>query len=178
MKAEELHVKLAQKVRGDSKYLAELTSASALTPVQSGLKSEEIEANLAELVKNEDAYADIKSLQGPTGKIYFYSTKHMTEGYARILARVDAGDPCLTIAETVREESKVYPRVTNTELFKYGLFKIDREGLDKHVARALELYQDIQSIQSPTGNVYLYSTLYLTPDWASYLAKKVEHPDS
>ncbi len=178
MKAQELHVTLAQKVRGDSKYLAELTSATALGPVQPGVNSADIEAKLVELANDTSNYDDIRSITGPTGKVYFYSIKHMTEGYARILARVRAGDPCLTIAETVREESRVYPRVTNTELFKYALFKIDREQLDDYVARVQQLYPDIQAIKAPSGTTYLYSTQYLTPDWAALLAKKVEHPDS
>ncbi len=178
MKAEELHVKLAERVRGDSKYLSELTSASALAPVQPGVISRDVEANLAEIVTNMDNYRDIKSIVGPTGKVYFFSVTYMTENYARILARVKAGNPCLTIAETVREESKTYPRVTNVDLFKYGLFKIDRDELDKHVARTQELYEDIKSITTGSGAVYLYSTLYLTQDWANFLAKKQEHPDS
>ncbi len=178
MKAEKLHVKLAEKVRGDSKYLTELTSASALAPVQPGFNSEDIEAKLVELVKNSDHYRDIRSIEGPTGKVYFFSETYMTEAYARILARVRADDPCLTIAETVREESKIYPRVTNIELFKYGMFKIDRDGLDQYIARTQELYEDIKLIATPTGSVYLYSTLYLTPDWAAFLVKRQEHPDS
>ncbi len=178
MKAEELHIKLAEKVRGDSKYLADVTSANALGAVQSGLQSDDIATRLGEIAQDDVTFPDIKSIAGPTGKVYFYSQKFMTETYARILARVKAEDPCLTIAETVREESRVYPRVTNTELFKYALFRIDREEIDKHVARVQELYEDIKSIKSPTGSVYLYSTRYLTPDWAAYLAKKVEHPDS
>lgn len=178
MKAEELHVKLAEKVRGDSKYLAELTSANSLGRVQVGLESEDIETNLAEIAKNNDRYRDIRSIAGPTGKVYFFSETYMTENYARILARVKADDPCLTIAETVREESGTYPRVTSVELFKYGLFKVDREELDNYVARTLELHEDIKLIQSRTGSVYLYSTRHLTPDRAAFLMKRQERPDN
>ncbi len=178
MKAEDLHVKLAEKVRGDSKYLSELTSATALAPVQAGSNGGNIEANFAEIVANMDDYRDIRSVVGPTGKVYYYSVTYMTDNYARILARVKTGDPCLTIAETVREESRVYPRATNTELFKYGLFKIDRDALDQYVARTLELYEDIKSLATPSGSVFLYSNKYLTPDWAAFLARKQEHPDS
>lgn len=178
MKAEALQVKLAEKVRGDSKYLAELTSAAALAPVQAGAASTDIEATLAELAKDDAQFADIKSIHGPTGKAYFFSQKYMTETYARILARVKAEDACITIAETVREESRVYPRVTNVELFKYGLFKIDRDQLDSLVARTQELYEDVKSIRTWTGSLYLYSTKYLSPYWAAFLAKKQERPDN
>ncbi len=178
MKAEELRFKLAEKVRGDSKYLTELTSAGALAPVQSGLDGEDLAANLADIANDNVTYSDIKSIEGPTGKVYFYSEKYMTATYARILARVKAEDPCLTIAETVREESRVYPRATNIELFKYGLFKIDREELDNFVARTLALHEDIKKIVTPRGSTCLYSTRYLTEDWAVFLAKKAETPDS
>ena len=178
MKAEELRFKLAEKVRGDSKYLTELTSASALAPVQLGLDNDDIEGNLAEIAKNNDQYRDIRSIAGPTGKVYFFSETYMTENYARILARVKAEDPCLTIAETVREESKTYPRATNIELFKYGLFKIDRAELNTYVARVQDLYEDIKQLVTAKGSVCLYSTKYLTPDWAAFLAKKQETPDS
>jgi hypothetical protein len=178
MKAEELRVKLAERVRGDSKYLADLSSADTLMAAQLGLKRDDIEAKLLEIAKMNSSFRDIRSIQGPTGKVYFYSETYMTETYARILARVKAEDPCLTIAETVREESRVYPRVTSVELFKYGLFKIDRDQLDDHVARTLERYEDIKSIKTSTGSVYLYSNQYLTPDWAAFLAKKQERPDN
>ncbi len=178
MKAEALHVKLAEQVRGDSTYLADVTSAAALAPVQAGTATADIEATLAELAKDDAAFADIKSIHGPTGKVYFYSLKYMSETFARILARVKAEDPCITIAETVREESRVYPRVTNVELFKYGLFKIERDQLDSLVARTLEQHKDIKSIRTWSGSLYLYSTRYLTPDWAAFLAKKAERPDN
>ena len=178
MKSEELRVKLAQKVRGDSKYLTELTSATALAPVQAGMSSGNIEAALIDLVKNDHSYRDIKSIASPMGKTYFYSAMHMSECYARILARVKDGDPCLTIAETVRDESRIYPRVTNVELFKFGLFKIDRGSLDEYIAQTMERYSDIRSITSWPGSVYLYSNRYLTLEWAELLAQKKERPDS
>lgn len=176
MKAEELYLKFAEKVRGDSRYLADLTSANSLGSMQGEL--EEVEANLAHLANDTTTYSDIKSITGPTGKVYFFSEKYMTPGYAKILARVKAEDPCLTIVETVRDESRIYPRATNIELFKYGLFKIDRDQLDTYVARVQELHDDIKQIVTPKGAVCLYSTKYLTEDWAAFLAKKQETPDS
>lgn len=178
MKADELHLKFAEKVRGDSKYLADLTSATSLSSVQNQNGNETIEASLVDLANDQTTFADIRSITGPTGQMYFYSQKYMTQGYARILARVKAGDPCLTIAETVREESKIYPRPTNVELFKYGLFKIDRGELDTLVARTLELNADIQAFRTGMGSLYLYCNLYLTPERATLLAKHQEHPDS
>lgn len=178
MKAQELHYKLAERVRGDSKYLTELTSASGLAPVQAGSAPDALQADLMDIARDDETFKDIKTITGPTGQVYFYSEMHMTETYARILARVKAGDPCITIAETVREESRVYPRPTSVELFRYGLFKIDRDQVEQHVTRTLERYDDIKSFTTSHGGMYLYSTQYLTAEWAKYLAKKHEKGDS
>jgi len=101
----------------------------------------------------------------------------MTGNYAQILARVEENDPCFTISETVREESKIYPRPTNIETFKYGLFNINRDELDTHIARTMEQYPDIKLLRASSGGVYLYSTLYMTEDQALLVAEHREHPD-
>jgi len=157
---EEFQTRLVKETRQDSKYMAELTRVDAVAGQMPDLKPEEIEAGLAGIAKN-DNYRDIKSVVAATGTIYLFSETYMTKTYAQILARIAANDPCFAIAETVREESKIYPRATNVELFKYKPFKMARDKLDTYIARTLEEYKDIKLIKTSTGVVYLHSTQYM-----------------
>ncbi len=169
----EFQNKLVHKVRGDSNYLSELTRVDAVAAKVPDLTPEEIETSLAEIAGNK-AFGDIQSLVAATGAVYLYSKLYVTENYARILALVEANDPCFTIAEMVREESKIYPRPTDIELFKQKVFKIDREELDTHIARTMERYPDIKRIDTSTGVIYLFSTLHLDETMANAMAQGLQ----
>ena len=48
--------------------------------------SKELMDQVREVLKNDSEYADIKEVNASNGKLYFYSTEHMTERYARGLS--------------------------------------------------------------------------------------------
>ncbi len=156
---EEFHLKVLKRIREDSKYKSKLTRAETLKTLVPDIQPGELETACAEVTS---AYHDIHSLVAKTGVVYLFSEEHMTAEYAQILLRVEAKDPCFLIAEMVREESRVYPRPTNVELFKYGLFDIDLDRLDEHIAQTLEQYHDIKLFRIPDGPTFLYSDQYLT----------------
>lgn len=169
-RAEELQFKIVVEIRGDSKYLSKLTKIEALEGLAPDIEPGEIEAGLAEIMKN-DMFVDIGLLTARDGTAYAFSEQSMTEQYAQILLRIEANDPCYTIAETVRENSRVYPRPTDIELFKYGLFDVDRSKLDEYIARTQELYEDIKLVHI-SGTAYLYSDTYMNEDQAEMVAKR------
>ncbi len=175
VRAEDIQTTIAEKVRKDSKNLAKLTDADSLPAMMPDLapKPGEVGANLAMMAK-DDRYKDIKSVVTAKGTTCLYSEKHIAGSYANILVRVEVNDPCFIIAETVREESRVYPRPTDIELFKDSLFNINPDKLDAHVAHTLENYKDIKLIQTSTGVVYLHSNLYLDEVQAESLAEQYE----
>jgi hypothetical protein len=165
--AEETQEKIVGKVREDSETFSRLTATESLVELFPDLPPDKIE-KYVETMTAEEKYQDIKRLSGPTGIGYLYCETHMTGNYATLLARAGAKDPCATIAETVREESRIYPRPTKVELFYTPLFQIDADQMETIVERTLQRpeYKDIQKMVASTGAVYLYSDLYLNAAFA------------
>lgn len=184
---EEIRAQIAAKVREDSQNLVQLTSVDSLGSLLSDQDSENTEAtetienieeHLAEMAEDE-RYNDIQTLTISTGAVYLYSEAHITKNYAIILGRAEANDPATTIAETVREESKIYPRPTRVELFKEQVFNINPDDLETFIAQTLERpeFKDIKLLQASTGARYLYSTLHMSEDYAKSLVEWEEVGD-
>ena len=169
-RAEELQFKIVVEIRGDSKYLSKLTRVEALEGLAPDIEPGEIEAGLAEITEN-DMFADIGLLTARDGVAYAFSGQSMTRHYAELLLRIEANDPCYTIVETVRENSRVYPRPTNIEHFKYGLYGMDRNKLDEYIARTQETYEDIKLLRI-SGTVWLYSDTYMNEDQAEWAVNR------
>ena len=169
---EEVKVRIGKKVREDSK-------AELLTPVDS-LYAEigwDRSAYSPDEIRKDPRYDDIKTVNAATGEMFFYSTRHMSDYYALQLARAAAHDPCATIAETVRDESKRYPRPTCVLLFLEKLFGIHEDDLKSIVCKTLERpeFNDIKAMIHPeTGAVYLYSNQYLDEERAFMMMDYVE----
>ena len=159
---EEIKTIIAKKVRDNSKKLAKLTGVDPLVTLAPDLTMERVRANISSMLKDEK-FSDIKSVVITTGILYLYSETFISKSYVRILARAEANDPLSTIADTVREESRVYPRPTSLALFKELVFGIDPDKLDEYVERLFsrEEYQDIKLIRASNGARYLYSERHL-----------------
>lgn len=113
--------------------------------------------------ETEAVYGDIQRIPGAK-TLYLYSTTHIRENYAMMLARVEEKDMFKTIAETVRHESKTYPRTTNIKLFTVAPFNFKREEI-LDVIQELEKrpeYEDIKQVKASNGAICLYSEKYLT----------------
>jgi hypothetical protein len=157
--------RIGEKVRADSR------GTQLLTPVD-GLYAEigwEESACNPDEIRKDPRYEDIKTATAATGERFFYSTRHMSDYYALLLARVAAHDPCATIAETVRDESRIYPRPTCVLLFMEKLFGMKEADLKEIVDKALlkPEYNDLKMMVHPaTGGVYLYSSQYMDADLA------------
>ncbi|MGE5262498.1 MAG: hypothetical protein ACM3S0_03885 [Acidobacteriota bacterium] len=170
--ADETLAAIATRVRENSKDEARLTPAESLEELFPDLAPGQVEKYLAEMGE-KDKFQDIKQLAGPNGVLWLYSERSMTSNYAALLARVEAKDPCKTIAETVREESRTYPRPTKVTLFYDTVFQIDGINLEGFVERTLQQpeYKDIKKIVASTSAVYLYSDLYMPAGQAEYLVE-------
>jgi hypothetical protein len=161
IQAEEERTKIANKVRDDSKMQVQLTPVASLTGLYPEIEAG-LSAHLAEMARDE-RYQDVKPLVGPSGKEYLYSETHITRNYAIMLARVGEGTPCSIIAETVREESRTYPRPTKVELFYSPVFDLDRNHMETIIEGTLRNpeYADLEKLVASTGAVYLYSSKYM-----------------
>ncbi|MFC2021160.1 hypothetical protein ACFLU1_05180 [Chloroflexota bacterium] len=160
--SEDIKTRIAEKVREDSVNLAKVTGVDSLGTLVPDLEPDKVEANLAEMVK-DDRYQDIKSVVASTGTVYLYSETYITKNYADILVRAETNDPCATIAETVRDEARIYPRATKIEFLTNPIFNINPEEFEIHISGTLEHpeYKDIKLIYASTGARYLYSDLYM-----------------
>ncbi len=165
---EEVKFRIGERVRADSR------DTQLLTPVD-GLYAEigwNREDYGPDEIRNDPRYEDIKTVTTATGEAFFYSTRHMSDYYALLLARVAAHDPCATIAETVRDESKRYPRPTNVLFFMEKLFGMKEADLKASICALQQRpeFSDIKTLVHPmTGSFYLYSSRYLDDDTASSL---------
>jgi len=162
---EEVKFRIGDRVRADSR------DTQLLTPVD-GLYGEigwDKSAYNPDEIRKDPRYEDIKTVTAATGKQFFYSTRHMSDYYAVLLSRVAAHDPCATIAETVRDESRIYPRPTCVLLFREKLFGMNEADLKEVVGKTLQRpeYCDLKMMVHPaTGGVYLYSSQYMDGDTA------------
>lgn len=169
---DEVKTFISEKVREESKTTFRLTGLSSLTPEGSSLQPEELETKLTEMAAQPE-YRDIKRIVSPSGAVFLYSETHVSNNYAAILARVECADPCLTVAGTVRDEARIYPRPTRLEFLLAPVFAIPAEELEQRISETLERpeFKDIRMFQTSNGARYLYSDLYMNERYAFRLAE-------
>ncbi len=170
--SEEIQAGIAEKVREESKNSAKLVSIDSLTALGPELSLDDIRTNLLVMADSDD-YTDIKSVVAPSGVAYLYSDTYITKEYADIQSRVEADDRCSTIAMTVRDESRIYPRLTSIEFFGEPIFNIEPDEVEVCVTRTMEReeFKDVRLIVASTGARYLYSDLYINEDYARTLVE-------
>jgi hypothetical protein len=147
--------------------LAEVLKAQAGASEDPSLAPPELEALIAEVAED-----DIKLMRG-TRDTYYFSENHITAAYALHLFRVVERDPARMVADTVRDESRTYPRPTPAYVFLGPPFNMTEAQLDG-VLWQISQRNDMTDIKSTTvsnGALYLYSTLHLTVLHAETLAE-------
>lgn len=159
-----LIVALLEKIRADSARTALSPAADLSSLVPGG-------ADAVALLE-EHAEPDIKMMRGSRDR-YYFSERSMTESYARHLYRLAEKDPARLIADTTRDESKTYPRPTPIATFEDSPFSMTMAEIDAALSKMTfdPEYSDIRKVQASNGDVYLYSTTYLSEAHASGLAE-------
>lgn len=138
-------------------------------------------SGLASLARNgEDACAildggaddDIRMMRG-AGERYYFSDRSMTEAYAKHLYRLAERDPVRLVADTTRDESRVYPRPTPASAFLDAPFSMTRAEVDAAISRMTfdPAYADIRTTRASNGDLYLYSSAHLSEGHAAGLAE-------
>lgn len=172
----ELKKETIKTIRDNTRNTAKLTPISRLLALAPGLTEEELQGTIKEIIGSGES-PDIKMITGRKGVPYLYSDISMANNYAKILLRIEEKDPCYTIAETVREESRVYPRATNIRLFLYPPFNMEHDKLAGYVEETLKQYEDIKKLEQDKlklrepGHVFLYSEKYMSEMYAISLAR-------
>ncbi len=104
---------------------------------------------------------------------YFFSDLYMTRAYAAYLYRLAEKDLVGLVVETVREDSRLYPRPTPLDFFRGPPFTLAQDQLDDILTRIRERgdCRDIRESRASNGARYLYSTLHLTVAHAEALTE-------
>ncbi|HUL20847.1 MAG TPA: hypothetical protein VLZ10_05290 [Thermodesulfobacteriota bacterium] len=132
----------------------------------------EFEASLKETVEQNE---ELKEIVDGKGLAHYYSVRSMAETYAKILIR-RGEDPLLLMTETVRENSDRYPRPVPLRMFEASPFGLTPGEISLCLSKMADQqeYQDIQQTTTSIGTVFLFSTLYLEPDYAAFLAEWID----
>lgn len=154
--------------------------------IPEGYKLVELEGEYV-LVEDEDAapverVIDCKNIVVLEGKrsYYLYDEKLMTDTYAHWALLAAEDDPLMTFVGCVREEGRVYPRPLAADDLRNPPFRMSAATVQQtwEQVKASGDYPDIRRAVASNGDVYYYSTLYLTETLAESLAeyRAVEQP--
>ena len=149
------------------------SKGGALATLKS-LEKEFPDLDIAALIEGSGA-GDLKKMEG-SEDVYFFSDLSMTEAYAVHLYRVGEKDPVRLIAETVRDDSRIYPRPTPASTFLDPPFSLGAKGLEEALGR-MTLRPDAADIKrtyASNGALYLYSDRFLGAAHADALAEWLE----
>jgi hypothetical protein len=115
---------------------------------------------------------DVAAFVGRSGRTVCHVPALLSHTYARILDHKDA--PELLLAAEIRSNSRDYPRPVPVEFFEKTPFNLAPETIEAAL-KALssrQEFQDITSLTTAAGAVYLFSTLYLERGYAVFLAEQ------
>ena len=159
---------------------AERWAAAGLVPDGSTLEDLEMEVyDYLEALKQgslaEHPKAGSENIVMLMGKCryYLYDETAMTSAYAQWAFLAAEDDPLATFAFCVREDSRVYPRPMALESLTNPPFRMTRQQIEDlwHQTSENSDYADIQRVAASNGEVFFYSTEYLSPRYAASLAE-------
>jgi hypothetical protein len=168
--------RLIEDIRANSAG-GRLTSLAALStqfPPPAKLREDPDFSLPAAIAAIPDA-ADVREMKG-SSDTWYYSETSMTGAYALHLLRREENDPLRLIADTVRDESRIYPRPTDLRFFSDPPFSMSARDLQQALG-SMELRPDMADLRRSTasnGAVYLYSTRYLSEALADTLTEWIE----
>jgi hypothetical protein len=129
----------------------------------------DLQTPLTERIKEE---SDLRVIQNQEGRPRYYSSRFMSEAFARILVRKE-GDPLVLIAETVRESSSLSSRPVPVATFSASPFHLSPVEISICLQQMTEdlRFQDIRQTVTSIGTCFLYSDLSLDPTRAAMLSE-------
>ncbi len=159
---------------GESRLIDDLE----LTALCAGQVPDDIQLSNASVretldILNRDDASSVCVLTGKE-RLRCYDSSVMSSSYGEALNFAAEGNSLSMISETVRKESRLYPRPCLTDIFLAAPYNLDA-GILKETIGILELdsseFSDICRTAASNGDVYLYSDLYLNKARAEYLAE-------
>lgn len=118
------------------------------------------------------ALPELASFTGLSGRTAYHDPTLLGGTYARILDRKAV--PVVLLAEEIRANSRDYPRPVPMELFEGPPFDLTSHAIEATLAAmdANPAFADITRTTTGDGAVYLFSSRYLEPRYAAFLAER------
>lgn len=152
---------------------ARITAPAVFAAEPFSFTEEQLEGVWTSLAE-DPSFADVvRTPDERTGVEYLHSTTYLSVPYAKLLLRSQANDPAFMIAQTVRDNSEIYPRPTSVAFFEFEPFSLELAEVFAHltVMESLEEYADIRKVTVSNGMVYLYSDRFMTQPIAQNMAQ-------
>lgn len=163
---------VAQQVResGRKEQYVTLSEISA----QLELEREPMRAVMEEM-QAQEPYRDICVYEGAKD-LYYYTYPLLAHNYVRTLAMAQEDDLASIIAQTVRYESKTYPRATLIDTFSQAPYHYTGIQVRRMLERMQkdEQYKDLETYESKGKNFYIFSTKYLTRFYITRVIEMLE----
>lgn len=168
-----LDLVLADHIRLSSKN-GKLVNCSCFLDDPFSVPQEELDAVL-ENILSDAAYKDIIELKGEKTH-YYYSSEKMSGNFAQMLFLLEEKDTCTTIAETVRFESKTYPRPYQVKMLQLSPYHFNEEQIEAalKVMRQRPECEDIQEVRASNNALYLFSSAFMSAGHARGLCEWLE----
>lgn len=142
-----------------------------LREVDGELALVQVDAHPAPAVRTPDA-SGIREIRGKS-RTYLYDGAQMKPAFAHWAYLAAEDDPLAAFAACVREDSRVYPRPMPAASMENQPFSWTADQVEALWAEAQgsDAYADLGRIQASNGDVYYFSSEYLTEDHARSLAE-------
>lgn len=142
-----------------------------LREVDGELALVQMDAHPTPVVPTPDAHG-IRELRGKAC-MYLYDSAQMKPAFAHWAFLAAEDDSLAAFAACVREDSRVYPRPMPAASLENAPFSWTVEQIEAawEQASALDEHADLCRIQASNGDVYFYSSEFLTEDHARSLAE-------
>lgn len=165
----------ADEGEGEAPPASPTESDSSAAPMAEGAPETALEGAPEGVVEAPPAFPECEGIRLLTGatSYYLYDSAAMTDSYARWAFLAAEDDPVATFVECVREESAVYPRPMARATLANDPFRLDAAAVEEAFATAVAQGrgEDIERLEASNGDVYFFSTRFLTPVRAQALAE-------
>lgn len=165
-----IKAKVAHTVRNNARRYRSLTPGQMVNVLAKDLP-DDVQRSLAGDMSKEPGFSDIRTLLTPSGQLFLYSLHHLSPKDAETKGRLE--DVKQVLAEKIRRNS----RVTTTLTTLRALYDLWPELQTAQVCALLNemqaqpAYRDLKTISSLSGELFLYSELHMTGNYAALLVK-------
>lgn len=164
-----LKERIAAHVREDSRERRRLTTEAEIEALVPELDPPELRALLAEMAE-QGAYADVKAVVAPSGRIYLFSEKHLIAPEAAELGRVE--EARFAVAEKIREDSRKVELTPAADLEPlYPFPEPERRAAWLEETLADERFQDLHRTVGPKGETYYHSDRFVSGNYAAVMMR-------